>query len=350
MSSTGDPLFLHRFPSQTLSTSKNPDPVHDPSCPTSITLASFSPSPPPASSFSALAPAVTVGARNGDGGGRGCRDGQPVPARRRARPPRGASGDSHRRRGRHASGVGARLASVIVVLFVVGGGQVCVEAAAKGVLTSGFLFWSAVLSIVAVGGVGVASVLRAGGELCPRGARNSSRRRSWLWSATIGLTLASSLAGVVSATSANGAVCTSIGDCTSGVCRGGNCCGPKGRSRSCTDCDTVGDCSVCSSGHTLTSSGECVGSISDGGTCSSSSQCISGICQGSHCCKGRSGGCTGCNSAGDCSVCSSAHTLTGSQCLCTAITCCNVVILKLALTAAALTTTTIDKTVCFQGT
>ena len=95
---------------------------------------------------------------------------------------------------------------MIVVLFVVGGGQVCVEAAAKGVLTSGFLFWSAVLSIVAVGGVGVASVLRAGGELCPRGARNSSHRRSWLWSATIGLTLASSLAGVVSAKSADGAV------------------------------------------------------------------------------------------------------------------------------------------------
>ena len=58
---------------------------------------------------------------------------------RRARPRRGALGDSHRRRReRCASGAGARLASAIVALFVGGGGQqVCVEAAAKGLLTDG---------------------------------------------------------------------------------------------------------------------------------------------------------------------------------------------------------------------
>ena len=70
--------------------------------------------------------------------------------------------------------------------------------------------------------------------------------------------MASSLAGV-SAGSADGAPCplksyTTDGGCTSGVCRGGNCCGPKGRSGGCTDCDSAGDCSVCSSGHTLTGS------------------------------------------------------------------------------------------------
>ena len=56
-------------------------------------------------------------------------------------------------------------------------------------------FWSAALSIVSVGGVGVASVLRAGGGLCPRGARASSHRR-WLRSAMVGLAVVSSGGGV----------------------------------------------------------------------------------------------------------------------------------------------------------
>ena len=128
--------------------------------------------------------------------------------------------------------------------------------------------------------------------MCPRGARASSHRR-WLRSAMVGLALASSLAGV-SAGSADGAPCplksyTTDGGCTSGVCRGGNCCGPKGRSGGCTDCDSAGDCSVCSSGHTLT----------------------------------------------------------GSQCFCTGSTCCNVAIPKLALTTTKITSSVCNKGSCF---
>ena len=54
--------------------------------------------------------------------------------------------------------------------------------------------------------------------------------------------------GVVGGKS-DGGSCSSSSQCTSGVCRGGNCCGPKGRSTGCTVCDSDGDCSTCSSGY-----------------------------------------------------------------------------------------------------
>jgi ankyrin repeat protein len=47
-----------------------------------------------------------------------------------------------------------------------------------------------------------------------------------------------------------GSLCSSGSQCTSGVCRGNNCCGAKGRSTGCTDCDFDGDCSTCASEYT----------------------------------------------------------------------------------------------------
>lgn len=53
-----------------------------------------------------------------------------------------------------------------------------------------------------------------------------------------------------------GGSCTSDIECSSGVCRGGKCCGPKGQSTGCSDCDSDGECSICSSGYTKTNN-EC---------------------------------------------------------------------------------------------
>ena len=125
--------------------------------------------------------------------------------------------------------------------------------------------------------------------------------------------------GVVGGKS-DGRSCSSSSQCNSRVCRGGNCCGSKGRSTGCTDCDSYGHCSTCSSGY-IKSSDKCL--KSDGGSCSSSSQCMpqywvyasSGVCRGGNCCgpKGRSTGCTDCDSDGDCSTCSSGYTKKGGS-------------------------------------
>ena len=53
-----------------------------------------------------------------------------------------------------------------------------------------------------------------------------------------------------------GGSCSSDIECSSGVCRGGKCCGPKGQSTGCSDCDSDGECSICSSGYTKTNN-EC---------------------------------------------------------------------------------------------
>jgi len=72
------------------------------------------------------------------------------------------------------------------------------------------LFWATVLSIVSVGSVGAASVLRTGGVLCPRGARASSHRR-WLRSAMIGFAVVSSGGGVgVSAVECTASTCCEV--------------------------------------------------------------------------------------------------------------------------------------------
>ena len=75
------------------------------------------------------------------------------------------------------------------------------------------LFWSTVLSIVSVGGVGVASVLRAGGGLGPHSARASSHRRCWLHvrSAMVGLAVVSSAGGAgVSAAECTASTCCNV--------------------------------------------------------------------------------------------------------------------------------------------
>ena len=71
------------------------------------------------------------------------------------------------------------------------------------------LFWSTVLPIVSIGGVGVASVLRAGGGLCPRGARASSHRR-WLRSAMVGLAVVASGGAGVSAAECTASTCCNV--------------------------------------------------------------------------------------------------------------------------------------------
>ena len=83
----------------------------------------------------------------------------------------------------------------------------------------------------------------------------------------------------------DGGSCSSPSQCTSGVCRGSNCCGSKGRSTGCTDCDSDGDCDTCSSGYT-NSNYQCVASKkSSGSTCSYNSDCSSTYCKVRHCSK-----------------------------------------------------------------
>ena len=69
---------------------------------------------------------------------------------------------------------------------------------------------------------------------------------------------------------------SSSSECTSGTCRTA-CCGTKGKSTGCTDCDNDGDCSTCSAGY-YKSSYQCYacgsGKTSPSGSTSSSS-CVS---------------------------------------------------------------------------
>lgn len=53
-----------------------------------------------------------------------------------------------------------------------------------------------------------------------------------------------------------GGSCYSSSECSSGTCRGGNCCNSKGKSTGCTDCDSDGDCATCSSNY-IKSNFEC---------------------------------------------------------------------------------------------
>ena len=73
----------------------------------------------------------------------------------------------------------------------------------------------------------------------------------------------------------NGGSCSSSSSCSSGTCKGGRCCGSKGRSTGCTKCDTDGDCAECSSGYVLTSSWVCEVSYCTtiNGKCTSESGC-----------------------------------------------------------------------------
>ena len=96
----------------------------------------------------------------------------------------------------------------------------------------------------------------------------------------------------------DGASCSYGSQCSSGTCRGSNCCNYKGRSTGCTDCDSYGSCSSCSSNYYRsssqcyacpngktsssgsTSSSQCTTpKKSNGAVCSYGSQCSSGVCK-----------------------------------------------------------------------
>ena len=89
--------------------------------------------------------------------------------------------------------------------------------------------------------------------------------------------------------------------CSSGTCSGGKCCNDNGKSAGCTECDSNGDCKMCSTSY-YKSALRCHIKKSDGGICSTNNQCSSNICSGTNCCKTnvQSSGCTECDSHGDC--------------------------------------------------
>lgn len=73
----------------------------------------------------------------------------------------------------------------------------------------------------------------------------------------------------------DGDTCSTAASCPSGVCRGGRCCGTKGKSPGCTKCDADGDCAACSSGYSLTNSWVCEVSYctTESGKCTGESGC-----------------------------------------------------------------------------
>ena len=145
----------------------------------------------------------------------------------------------------------------------------------------------------------------------------------------------------------DGQACTTNTQCKSGDCRGGNCCGSKGRSSGCTDCNSDGDCFSCSPSY-YKSAYQCFSKKSDGSTCDNDGQCDRGDCHGGRCCgpyqcfikkpdgstcirdvqcnsgdcrggnccgdKGQSTGCTDCNPDGECSTCRFSYYRRANQC------------------------------------
>ena len=180
---------------------------------------------------------------------------------------------------------------------------------------------------------------------------------------------------------ADGGTCT-LGnrECNSDTCTNGKCCGTKGQSKGCTNCNSNGDCSSCSSGFILVSGactattttettttttlmangarcnaaseclssdckkGRCVGASKPGSSCSSGYDCGNSVCRGNVCCssKGSSLGCQACDASvlagqGDCVTCGSGFVLTDGQCKQTTTT-------TITKTTTTHTTTTITAT------
>jgi len=130
--------------------------------------------------------------------------------------------------------------------------------------------------------------------------------------------------------------CTADSQCTSGSCKGGDCCTEKGMSTGCTDCwQSNGVCKACSSqyDYTLTDY-ECIADADVSpppplppspsppspppatytGSCTAGSECTSGSCKGGNCCNSMaygsmSAGCAACSyMEGNCETCSSGYT------------------------------------------
>lgn len=131
--------------------------------------------------------------------------------------------------------------------------------------------------------------------------------------------------------------------CSSGICRGNNCCSSKGSAEGCTNCGIDGDCTECGSGFYL-SAYTCKKMGSNGGSCSTGDTCTSGDCRGGNCCGqlGQTTGCTDCDNKGDCATCSSNYFLDQKMCFATTTT--TTVTTATSTTATKTTTTTTTTT------
>ena len=110
--------------------------------------------------------------------------------------------------------------------------------------------------------------------------------------------------------------CSSNSQCTTGACKGGQCCNSKGVPSACTSCYGDGDCKACSSGYTLsryscqlcssTNRATCASGKYRTGSCSSSSNGYKcNTCDNINCASGtyRSGSCSGTSNSFRCSTC-----------------------------------------------
>merc|ERR1711871_1925505 len=117
-----------------------------------------------------------------------------------------------------------------------------------------------------------------------------------------------------------GSTCTDNKSCLSGVCKGSHCCVSTDQISSCVECEPSGECIRCEDGSYLSHSFEhakCLTKMTDGATCSSDNICISGTSRGSNCCgnKGLSTGCIDCDSMnGGCEKCAEGFDLVDSEC------------------------------------
>lgn len=121
----------------------------------------------------------------------------------------------------------------------------------------------------------------------------------------------------------DGERCASSGDCLSGSCRFGVCCGGAAASDGqCTSCNPGdGSCSSCKVGYELTVPDGTCDRLSSGALCSNDEECRSGRCANNRCCANNLGECEACRADdGRCAVCRSGYFLSSpdsprEQCL-----------------------------------
>eukprot|EP00055_Hartaetosiga_balthica_P014532 m.79944 g.79944 ORF g.79944 m.79944 type:complete len:470 (-) comp8616_c8_seq2:753-2162(-) len=101
-----------------------------------------------------------------------------------------------------------------------------------------------------------------------------------------------------------GATCNVDAHCASGKCREGNCCNATLYTSSCRACSSMGACTRCSGGFEL-KNGMCSELSVDGVACTTNDECSSKDCRGGRCCgaKGQSTGCLECDQDGECNAC-----------------------------------------------
>jgi hypothetical protein len=87
---------------------------------------------------------------------------------------------------------------------------------------------------------------------------------------------------------ADGGPCQTSADCASSVCKGGRCCGALGQAAGCSACgdDAEGRCAVCLSRRYVLEAGRCVGLVPAGEACARDDECAGGAaCKGGVCCR-----------------------------------------------------------------